>query len=93
MLKQFIVIEKEGREKEIQVGGPVTIAACIATTCLAGLVSVRLSNLDEGRVFTPDQIQALVQKDAERIQNDPNIPEQAKRLALSFLQNSKLRRL
>lgn len=88
-----IVIQKDGRDKELQVGGPATVAACILTTCLFGYVSIHLSNQDEGRVVTLQEMQALVQKDAERIQNDPNIPEQAKRIALGHLQSAHLRRL
>lgn len=92
-MAKLIVIQKEGREKELQVGGPATVAACVLTTLLCGFFSMHLSNLDEGRVVTLQEMQSIVQKDAERIQADPHIPAQAKKIALTHLQNAHLRRL
>ena len=93
MAKLPIFIQQDGRDQEIQVGGPATIAACVLTTFICGYFSMHLANLDEGRVVTLQEMQAIVQKDAQRIQDDPHIPARAKRIALGQLMHAHLRKL
>lgn len=76
---------KKEHKLEVAVNPLVTSVACAFTLGAAILMSQQLNPTDVGRTYDAAQIPAMMQKEVTRIQNDPHMPPQAKRMALSAL--------
>ncbi len=70
---------------EAAVNPIMTSFACVVTLGAAILISLQLNPTDVGKTYQAAEIPAMMQAEVARIQKDPNMPPQAKRMALGAL--------
>lgn len=76
---------KKEHKLEAAVNPLITSIACAFTLGAAILMSQQFNPTDAGHTYAAAQIPAMMQKEVARIQNDPHMPLQAKRMALGAL--------
>jgi hypothetical protein len=76
---------KKQNKLEAAVNPVLTSLACAATLGVVVLMSQQLNPTDVGKTYQAAQIPTMMQAEVVRIQNDPHMPPQAKRMALGAL--------
>ena len=76
---------KKENKLEAAVNPLITSVACAFTLGAAILMSQQLNPTDAGHTYQAAQIPAMMQQEVARIQRDPHMPLQAKRMALGTL--------
>jgi hypothetical protein len=81
---------KDGKkENEKAINGIVAVLACILSVGLSGYVSLVITDPDQGKLVTMQEMSQRQEREIERIKNSPHMPPQAKRMALAALERSK----
>ncbi|GEM_PF-4415938 len=63
----------------------LAVLASLVTAGVTGWLAVTLSNPDQGKTVTPDDLRVRMARERLRIENHPNMPARAKAIALSNL--------
>lgn len=66
----------------VQVNSGLGVIACLMSVGFSGYFAIVVSNPDQGRTYTLDEMKQLMANEVKRIENDPHMPAQAKKMAL-----------
>jgi hypothetical protein len=79
--------QEKRKWQSIQINSGLGVVACLISIGCSGYFAMVLSNPDQGRTLTLEQMKDLMASEVDRIKNDPHMPPQAKAIALRAIQS------
>jgi hypothetical protein len=77
-------------QAEKPVNTPLAALAGVTCVILSGMIAMKATDPDQGRVVTLAEMQVQIRLRVERIKNDPHIPPRVKSFALGMLNEQRM---